>query len=708
MVDAVVARLSFFEEMQQRITSSIALFDDMNKAIQQQSVLAANAVERTNGALKKADGIVQQNEKAQKLFNFSLKDAEKFAGNLIGKLNSITKLFGFEVNKKSVADFFSNSIDMANKRIQAEQKLANVVAKRGLTEADFAKIKQNASAIQNTTVYDTASMYGVAGELTKHIKDAGAINKMMGSVANYAAGMSGGGAVGFEKMLEYASQLGSVLEGKFDGFGFEITEAQEKIIKTGSDMEKARVVEDIINQSWGNLANKMANTPQGMMISMTNAFNDIRTSVGVKLLDPIMKVYAVIQKHMPKIKKMLLAFVPVIQTIIERIGNIVDAAFHVYGFFVNNWALIETVAWRVAAAFSGLLGFMIVAKFAWIEPVIWGIAIALAAWTAATWLLTAVNWALVASILANPYTWVVVVIGAVIGAIVALADSVGGFRVLWLNFVNNFLTALDMMMLGFLAGIHWVLDLWDKLELRFLQAKVAILDFMGDMKTDVLMILQNMVNGGIEIINRFIGRLRTIPGVKIDFIEQVSFGTQAKLQNEAEKKARESDVANAKAKVDAAVAGRAEALDAMVNWAQSDRRNRMKEIEATQDALQEQEYNKRHKMTSDYVTKNLGKKNNVTKNLGNNNEDMLGNIARKADEIAGNTKQNADLGDEDLKYLRDIAERDAINRFTTAEIHIEQHNENHISSKLDLDGIINSLAAGTREAVEESAEGVHM
>ena len=71
------------------------------------------------------------------------------------------------------------------------------------------------------------------------------------------------------------------------------------------------------------------------------------------------------------------------------------------------------------------------------------------------------------------------------------------------------------------------------------------------------------------------------------------------------------------------------------------------------------------------------------------------------------TADALDIAEEDLAYLRDIAEREAINRFTTAEIKVEQHNENHISKDADLDGIMDAWANDFAEKLEVSEEGVH-
>ena len=87
-----------------------------------------------------------------------------------------------------------------------------------------------------------------------------------------------------------------------------------------------------------------------------------------------------------------------------------------------------------------------------------------------------------------------------------------------------------------------------------------------------------------------------------------------------------------------------------------------------------------------------------------------GGIGGSVEDIAGNTgaiRDSMDITQEDLKYLRDIAEQEAINRFTTAEINIEQTNHNNVSGGMDLDGIIDGLTGAVTEAVEIITEGVH-
>ena len=78
-------------------------------------------------------------------------------------------------------------------------------------------------------------------------------------------------------------------------------------------------------------------------------------------------------------------------------------------------------------------------------------------------------------------------------------------------------------------------------------------------------------------------------------------------------------------------------------------------------------------------------------------------VYSRSSDIFGDVSRTA----EELSYLRDIAEQETVNRFTTAEVRIEQINHNNISSALDLDGILSGLTDAVDEAAGIITEGVH-
>ena len=102
-----------------------------------------------------------------------------------------------------------------------------------------------------------------------------------------------------------------------------------------------------------------------------------------------------------------------------------------------------------------------------------------------------------------------------------------------------------------------------------------------------------------------------------------------------------------------------------------------------------------------------------TEDIQNALNDIAGNTADGADgakdaaDKAGKAAEKLDCTDEELKYLRDIAERDVINRFTTAELKVEFHNENNINSDLDIDGVVDTITEKVSEQLEIVAEGVY-
>jgi hypothetical protein len=262
------------------------------------------------------------------------------------------------------------------------------------------------------------------------------------------------------------------------------------------------------------------------------------------------------------------------------------------------------------------------------------------------------------------------------------------------------LLAWDWVKIGFLTGVYAVIGFLENMKLGFKAAGTAIANFMGDMKANVLMILQNMINGAIDIINGFIDVLNNLPGVEIEAISKVTFGAAAQLENEAAKQARNSELNDYRNEVEAGAAERQAELDSMINDATNAFEDRLNEIE-------------RLKAPSGGVRAGAGAGTGVDfagdqwEEITQNTADAAGN----AGDTAGNTGKMADsmaMAEEDLKYMRDNMEEAAINRNYTTQIDVVMTNHNSVNSDMDIDGIINTLTERIETELVTTAEGVYV
>lgn len=349
---------------------------------------------------------------------------------------------------------------------------------------------------------------------------------------------------------------------------------------------------------------------------------------------------------------------PVLTTIVSWLNNIV-------AFLTEN-------ADMVSAVLVGLATTVGILAVAWVVH------------AAAQWLAVAANQALIVSLLSNPILWIAIIIGVLVAAMYRWIQSIGGVKNAWEICKLALIVGWNAVKLAFFTGVYWVIDLVDKLKLCWQKAGVAIANFMGDMKVSVLTILQNMINGAIDIINKFIGVLNKIPGVSIDAIEHVTFATTAAAENEAAKSARATDLAAYESELASAKAGRDAHIDSL-----------KAELNSSVDALQAA-----YAQAKADAAANSSAEQTALDSIG---ADTAG-INDSAGSAAASLKETT----EDLKYMRDLAEQEAINRFTTAEVKIDMTGmTNRIDSDMDLDGVLNTLTEGFAEALEVAAEGVH-
>ena len=364
--------------------------------------------------------------------------------------------------------------------------------------------------------------------------------------------------------------------------------------------------------------------------------------------------------------------------------------------FAQGWTIAKNIALEAFGPVIQAIGAgaqWIYENWSTIAPIFWGLAgaaiayaVALGIQTAATWIANGAAKAFFVTLLTNPLFWIALAIGVVIAALYKMIQAVGGLKNAWEICKAALVVAWAALKVAFFAVYNWIANLVDKLKLCWQKAGVAIANFMGDMKVNVLTILQNMINGAIGIINDFISLLNKIPGVNIDLIEQVTFATTAAAENEAAKQARadalnqyEADIKAAQAERDATYsAAKQELADATAKLSETYANARAEAAQANSDAG-----------SSDW---------NIDSGSGNiDNVDTVGSV--------GSIESDVNIADEDLKFLRDVAEMRYVQNFVTLTPTVAV--DAQISEKVDVDEVVTRIEQKLEDEFTAAAEGVY-
>ena len=284
-------------------------------------------------------------------------------------------------------------------------------------------------------------------------------------------------------------------------------------------------------------------------------------------------------------------------------------------------------------------------------PLVAGLTAAVAAYTiaqtaanAATWLGVAANRALVAAMLANPFLWVAVAVGAAVAALAAWVQSVGGVQVAWLTAVDVVLSGVDNLRIGIYTGMYAIQNKFGEFGLAAFTMGVNVVNFFGDMKVGALEQIQGMANGAIDIINWMIDKVNLLPGVSIDAIDKLTFASTAAAANEAAKASRADALAKSQAAVAKQEADRAANLNKMRSDAYSAHMQRQVGI-----------YNAKLDAAGTSGT-SAGGLYDVPAF-----DEMAGSLGDISKNVKG-IKKSVDLSNEDVKMLVDVAARRYVNQ----------------------------------------------
>lgn len=384
-----------------------------------------------------------------------------------------------------------------------------------------------------------------------------------------------------------------------------------------------------------------------------------------------------------------------------------DSVNEQFGNMPMTWAQIGTLAMNGLIDVTRPL-LTLVSNIAqhWetLEPILIAVAAALGAvaiaqgiMTVATWISTGAAKKFAMALLTNPLTYIALAIGLVVYFIYQWVQSVGGIKIAWLICMDAIQTAWDWVKIGLVTGIFWVMNKFSLFLLTVKTITTNIANFFGDMKVDILMLLQNMINGSIDMLNKFISTLNQIPGVDIGLLEHVTFGAEAKAENEAEKQKRNSELAAYGNEVNADIAARNATVDQMKTHAAANKAKRQEEIKKLQS--EKQSGDSAAKKAEAYTSAPEPEKDKYAKKTAEN--------TYKTAQAAGGMKDSLDITSENIKYIRDFSTQRAINRHTSTQIKVKMTNHNSIRGDQDIDGIVNKLGQRIQETLESSAEGVH-
>ena len=391
--------------------------------------------------------------------------------------------------------------------------------------------------------------------------------------------------------------------------------------------------------------------------------------------------------------------------------DIMDLAGSVASFFSNNWSVIEPIVMGIVTALGLYAGVLFLTNtILAITSFLQGVKAAADTMAAgATFLATVQQHGFNAALLASPITWYVMMIIALIALIYAVCAAIAK------------LTGVANTGFGVITGgINVVIQFFKNLGLSVANIAIGIGSAIAALCSNMMTAFHNAIS---SVQSWFYGLLSTAANViagiaaelnKLPFVEFDYSGVVAKADEYA---AKASEAAGNKEDYtsisDAFSSGfstfdtfqdgwASDAFSAGASWGDGVM-DKIGNFFSGDDKFKQENFELPENMFDSSAYNVPG----VDDLSGYDAGQIPSNIADTADST-GSMADSIEIAEEDLKYLRDLAERDVVNRFTTAEIKVEMTNNNNISSDMDLDGIVDYLATGVNDAMEKAAEGVHV
>lgn len=690
------------EQLRAQLSQAVQQQEDLNRAVQQMDVSAANqAYLKLSQTVSNTERYIRDNTTEQGAFNQQIRDGTSQANTLV---DTIKRMAGAYLSIQGVSKVLGVSdeliqttsrLDLMNDKVQTTQELlemnyaaaqdargsftdmASVVARFGNNAKDafgssaevvaFATLVQKQMAIAGaSTVESSNAMLQLSQALGSGVLRGDELNSIFEQAPNLIQNIADYLEVPIGTIREMASEgqlTADVVKAAIFAASDDINAKFESMpvtwAQTGQMMQNTAIMAfQPVLQRLNDLANS-----QAFQTFTTNAVNALAVLAGVLLdvFDMVASTGNFIADHW------------------GTIGPIIGAVVTAYAAYCTVLGIYNAVQ-----AISNGLSAISAAR----EAFRTGVTVA---GTAATFGAVVAQEGFNAALLACPLTWIIALIAALIAVLVILANHFSGTgHIAQTTFgaicgaLNVVKTALENLVIdainGFLGIGMAVNALGYNIMTAFYNAICSVQSWWFGLLSTVL----TVIAGICEALNS----LPFVKGFDYSGITQAADNYAAKSAQAANNKRDYKSVADAY-------------MDGSTTYDRKSYTDAYKNGAAWGDGV------------SGKIKNAVNNKATNIPNAGDYSS-QLANAANTAATNAGKTADNTnkiskqmEITNEDLKYIRDIAERDVVNRYTTASITVNQTNNNTINNDMDLDGVTEHLRSTVEEQMNAAAEGVH-
>ena len=691
------------EQLRMQLNQAIQEQNSLNQAMQNMDVSAANdAYLRLSQTVGNTERYIRDNVDEQGRFNQEISAGTQQANELT---NTIKRAVAAYISIQSVGKALNISdelvqttsrLNMMNDGVQTTAELVNMVyAAAQDARGSFSQMADVVARFGNNAkdaFSSSEEVVAFADLIQKQMTIAGASTQEAANAELQLSQALGSGVLRGDELNSIFEQAPNLIQNIADYLDVPIGKIREMAAdgELSADVVKAAIFSaaDDINSkfnempmTWGQMWQSMQNTALIAFQPVLQRLNDLANSEAFQTF--------------------IQGAIEAMATLATILLNVFDLAVSIGTFIGDNWSIIAPIVYGIVAALTAYIAISaIVAAINGVMAIAEGVkAAAQMMATGATFAETAAQQGLNAALMACPLTWIIMLILALIVVIFAVCNAIAkmtgiansGFGVITggVNVVIQFFKNLGLTVANIALGIgNAIAALASNMMTAFHNAICSVQSWF-----------YNLLSTALSVIEGICSALNKLPFVEFDYsgISSAADDYAAKASEAAGNKEDYQSISDAFNEgfttFDAFQDGWAsDAFNAGAAWGDgiADKVSNF----SLSDVFGQTDIPNVGDYTSGF--------NDAIANSGVG--DSIGNI----DDNTGKIKDSLDVTEEDLKYLRDIAEQEAINRFTTAEINVDMSGmQNTVNSGDDIDGFMTKLTDSVNEAVDNMTEGVH-